>query len=290
MVDPEAEQTPKKRLADSPSRLIGRLSTHIKAIEVLREHDKAEANQQLESLGATGDVEIDIMNQFYTNGTIAHIDDFMEAHAMVMRALEVLNRNRRRHPTLRIHGPFRVIAAFFIAQFSRMQIEFHIRRGLHEVGAMYRYREAQTEFGAPESPLLSRAADQLGDLSDSAPTGSWTVIKLFLGGAVISAAGGAFSSMLDAMNASMWMFTLSTVFLIVMALITSWIIVQSASIARRRIHLTLDSPLKALYEVMGGAGDPPNDPTRQFVLIAVVVLCIAWIIFPTALGIVLIPS
>jgi hypothetical protein len=55
-------------------------------------------------------------------------------------------------------------------------------------------------------------------------------------------------------------------------------------LARRRTRIALDAPLRALYETLGAAGDPPRDRSRAFVVYAVLLLALAWVVVPAALG------
>jgi hypothetical protein len=62
-----------------------------------------------------------------------------------------------------------------------------------------------------------------------------------------------------------------------------WCILQAAAIARRRTHIALDQPLRALWETIGAAGHPPRDHSRQFATYAVILLAVAWIVVPVAI-------
>ena len=53
--------------------------------------------------------------------------------------------------------------------------------------------------------------------------------------------------------------------------------------ARRRIVLTTERPFEALYETIGRCGDPPKDQSRQFALIAMILLAVGWILVPVGL-------
>ena len=62
-----------------------------------------------------------------------------------------------------------------------------------------------------------------------------------------------------------------------------WCILRAAAIARRRVRIALDQPLRALWETIGAAGHPPRDQSRQFAVIAVVLLVLAWVVVPVAI-------
>ena len=63
----------------------------------------------------------------------------------------------------------------------------------------------------------------------------------------------------------------------------AWVILRGAAVARRRIKLTLDGPLNALWETIGRCGSPPSDPARTFGLIAVILALLPWLLIPTGL-------
>ena len=58
--------------------------------------------------------------------------------------------------------------------------------------------------------------------------------------------------------------------------------------ARHRIRLTLDNPLKALWETVGAAGTPPKDSSASFALIAIVLSGLALVLIPVVLVVVVV--
>jgi len=64
-------------------------------------------------------------------------------------------------------------------------------------------------------------------------------------------------------------------------------VITAAAIARRRTRIALDAPLRALYETLGAAGDAPRDRSRDFVVYAVLLLALAWVVVPLALALAL---
>ena len=63
----------------------------------------------------------------------------------------------------------------------------------------------------------------------------------------------------------------------------AWIMLRGAAVARRRIHLTLDGPLEALWQTIGRCGQPPRDPARVIALIAVILALLPWLLIPLGL-------
>ena len=57
---------------------------------------------------------------------------------------------------------------------------------------------------------------------------------------------------------------------------------HGAAIARRRIRLSLDRPLGALWETVGWCGNPPKDNARTFAAVAIAVTVVGWLVIPVA--------
>ncbi|MEZ5169060.1 MAG: hypothetical protein R2695_22180 [Acidimicrobiales bacterium] len=68
--------------------------------------------------------------------------------------------------------------------------------------------------------------------------------------------------------------------LLLLSTIASWVILQGAAVARRRIVLTTEKPFRALYETIGRCGNPPGDASKQFALIAMILLIVGWALVP----------
>jgi hypothetical protein len=75
----------------------------------------------------------------------------------------------------------------------------------------------------------------------------------------------------------------STGFLFVFAGL-AWAALFAAGVARRRIRLSTDQPMKALWETIGACGEPPHDESYNFAVYAIVLLILAWILVPLAFG------
>jgi hypothetical protein len=60
----------------------------------------------------------------------------------------------------------------------------------------------------------------------------------------------------------------------------SWVILRGAAVARRRIKVSLDRPLQALWETIGSCGKPPKDSARTFAALAIVITIVGWLAIP----------
>jgi hypothetical protein len=271
---------------DGLDRLLGRLD----AVRVLSERDEDEALAELEALAVQGRVETEMVAELAVRDVLAHPDRFVTSHVALMKALEVLDRNGGRTPELRIGGPLRPAATVLVQTLARLQVERYQRTVLSRVGDLYRRREAQSIAGSHEHVMLRRARWQVDRLLAEAPSGGLAITGLLLGGAALSFLGAAVSSVLDAINAHWWALLLTVLVFVAIALATCWVLIRSAATARRRIRITIDQPLAALYETVGGAGEPPDDPTRQFTLYSLLALIVGWVVVPAALGLLLWPD
>ena len=64
----------------------------------------------------------------------------------------------------------------------------------------------------------------------------------------------------------------------------AWVALYAAGVARRRIRLSTDQQMRALWEAVGAAGDPPRDESYNFAVYAIVLLIVAAIVVPAAIG------
>lgn len=64
----------------------------------------------------------------------------------------------------------------------------------------------------------------------------------------------------------------------------AWVALYAAGVARRRIRLSTDQQIRALWEAVGAAGDPPRDESYNFAVYAIVLLIVAAIVVPAAIG------
>jgi hypothetical protein len=68
---------------------------------------------------------------------------------------------------------------------------------------------------------------------------------------------------------------------IVLAL--SWVFLYGAAVARRRIRLSTDRPVRALWDAIGSCGEAPRDHSLGFALIAIALLIVAWLAVPVVI-------
>jgi len=107
--------------------------------------------------------------------------------------------------------------------------------------------------------------------------------SFIVGGAAISGLASALRNAGDFAGRTRVYTILAGVLIFLVFLMLAWAVLRGAAVARRRIELTTKEPMRALWDVVGRAGNPPKDPSVQFVIIALVVLSVAWLAIPIAL-------
>lgn len=270
---------------DSPAQL---LIDQIDALRVLRADTDEEKGQPLEQIGGKGIVEQEIVSQMSATKTLNHPQRFEEAHRMMMRSIEVLDRNGQRPANMPRLGPLRPIAQWLVQQVTRWIVRSHLNRVTSRICGLYEKREANSEWSHPEHSMLRRA--RLDARRVQAGSANQTVgLPTFLvgGAALTSLASGLQSLARSALDSTIGVIALGLAMVFVLAAL-SWVALYSASIARRRIRLSTDQPLRALWETIGAAGKPPRDESYSFAAYAIILLVLSWIVIPLVVWLALI--
>lgn len=271
--------------------VIDRLLDRLDAVRVLRERDHHASEAALEAIGVSGPVEQLMLEEVGDLTPLAHPDRFWDAHRTLMRALEVFDRNGARAPIpLPIRGPFRPLtplAAILVQLMIRTQVRSHQIRVINDVRRLYGRREATCVLHTQEFALLRMARKQMTRLTDDYRDGKSGFAGLVVVAAALSSTSAVLTSILDVANRHWWVWVVIGTLLVTVALGASWVILNAAAIARRRSRIALDTPIAALLETIGHAGEPPRDPTKQFVVFALIALVVGWLTAPILIAILL---
>ena len=209
---------------------------------------------------------------------LADADRFGDAHRLVMRALEIHDRDGWRHPrVLRIGRLTRAIeyAAELVAKYVVRSYTSDLSRHLT---TLYSRREAQAMIGSPERNLLEQARTETERVSAgyrgaSFPALISTIAALPLVAGLIRGIGG-----LDWLDGTVQV--VLGVALFVGFGVLSYLLLQGAATARHRAHLLLDGPLRALWETIGRAGNPPEDDATTIAAVAIIMTLLGWFVVP----------
>jgi hypothetical protein len=259
--------------------VLDQLTDSLNTLRLLREDDPQRADVMLEQFGAAGRVESQMLTQLAQQRPLRIPDRFPEAHRTVMRAIEVFDRNGARPPSS-LRASFltpvarrivQVLIAIVVRSYQRSVIE-HLRR-------MYALREANSVPGSAEYRMLTVARRQIDRVTEDLSRRTGGLPAFLVGGAAFSLV----SSTVQAVTGSRWVLLVVAAVTAALAVAAFWCVVSAAGVARRRTRIALDAPLRALFETIGAAGDPPRDKSRDFVVYAVLLLAVAGVVVPAAL-------
>lgn len=250
----------------------------------LRKTDSDRADTVLNELGASDEADRQIILELAAPKPLWLTDRFLDAHTLVVRALEVLDRNATHKVKAPPLGPLGVVVRFLIELVTRFIVRNHLRTLTTEIGYLYARREANCLPDDPARPLLRRGRQDLAKISPSFKKNPLGIPTFLLTGAVLS-------SMLSWLQQASGLFTsssvatiIATVAVVLVAALASWVIVRGAATAHRRIALTTDGPVEALYETIGRCGRPPQDAAGAFAIISIILTLLALLIVPIGLA------
>ena len=259
------------------------LVDQIDALRVLRADTDEEKGRLLEQIGGKGLVEQEMVSQMSAIKPLLHPDRFEEAHRIMMRGIEVLDRNGPRPATVPNVGPLRPIAQWLVQQVTRWIVKSHLNRLTARICGLYEKREANSDWGTREHAMLRRARLDARRVQANSTGNALGLPTFLLGGAALtSVASGLQSLTRSAMDSTLGVSILGFIAVFVLGAL-SWVALYSAGVARRRIRLSTDQPMKALWETIGAAGRPPRDESYNFAVYAIILLVLAWIVIPLAI-------
>ncbi len=275
---------PDEDAPSSPDLVLDELDEKFAAFQAFRKSDKDATNSILGDLGASDDVDRDIVLELSSPDPLGHPDRFPEAHALVMRALEVLDRNGIRGPSVKARwlGPLRPVAVWVVGLVTQFIVRRHQARIINALVDLYARREANCSLNDPSLRSITRARVHAERLAPGFRRNPLGVPTFLLGGAILSSAVSALQRFLVASIDALPGQIAVSLALFAVILGIGWAILLGSAAARRRIHLTLDKPLAALYQTIGRCGEPPRDQSRIFALIAIILILVSGFVVPLA--------
>jgi hypothetical protein len=263
--------------------LLDELTERLDTLKLIRTDDEQRADAILEQFGAKGRVESEMLDQLSARAPLRYPDRFEEAHRTVMRALEVFDRNAARPPSNLHVGPLEPVASYVVQLLIRIIVRDHQKTVVAQIRQLYARRWANSVKGSPEFGMLRLARLEMERLTPDFQRKSVGLPTFLLGGAALSGVASLFQQVLVAAAHNRVLLLVVAGVFVALALGGFWCILRAAAIARRRVRIALDQPLRALWETIGAAGHPPRDQSRQFAVYAVVLLVLAWVVVPVAI-------
>jgi len=206
--------------------------------------------------------------------------EFPEAHRMAMRSLEVLDRNGARPVQLPRLGPDKPIVEWVVQLITRWIVKGYQNTLVSHIRKLYERREANSIWGSDEHIKLRRARLDATRVEQGFKGNPIGIPTFLLGGAFVTSAASAVTNLVSNAVRNDVLLIVIGVFFALLLLGLSWVALYSAAVARRRIRLTTQQPIQALYDVIGAAGNPPRDQSYNFAAIAIILLILSWVVVP----------
>jgi hypothetical protein len=259
--------------------VLDQLTDSLDTLRLLREDDPQRAGVMLEQFGAAGRVESQMLTQLGQRPALHLPDRFPEAHRTVMRAIEVFDRNAARPPSSLRAGFLTPLAKRIVQVLITIVVRSYQRSVIEHLRRLYALREANSVPASPEYRMLTVARRQTDRVIEDLSRRTGGLPAFLVGGAAFSLV----SSTVQEVTGSRWVLLAVAAVTATVAIAAFWCVIGAAGVARRRTRIALDAPLRALYETLGAAGDPPRDKSRDFVVYAVLLLAVAGVVVPAAL-------
>jgi hypothetical protein len=255
----------------------------IDALRILRAETDEERDQLLFELAGSGRVEQEMLTQMSSPLPLLHPERFEEAHRYMVRGLEVLDRNGPRSPRVKGFGPLSPVIQWLAQQVIRFIVRSYQEKVLRNICGLYERREAASSWSSPEHSMLRRCSLDISRVKEGMNGKALGLPTFIFGGAIFTSVASGLRSLSElALGNSIGLAGFAAV-LVAIFLLLSWLALYSSGIARKRIKISIDQPIKALYETIGFAGKPPKDESGNFAVFAIIFLALSWLIVPLSL-------
>jgi len=241
------------------------------------------AERALSRIGGASEADTRLVSEIAIAKPLAQPDRFDEAHRLVMKSLEVLDRDGFRDPPVVTIGPLRALARPAVEFVAKYIVRSFTRRVVDDLATLYSQRESQSVPASPERKLLARRRIELERLQPRFGGGGLGAPILLAAGAAVPALA-SIGQQLGAIDIqARWVLTAVAAPLILFVLL-SWMLLRGAAVARHRSRLILGQPLAALWQTIGHAGDTPEDDSVLFATIAILLTALVWFALPAMIA------
>ena len=279
----EAETSADEEKGRDDDTFLDELEERFSSFQVLRKTEPGQADAVLTELGANDELDRQIILEVSAKRPLGHPNKFPAAHALAVRSLEVLDRNGTRKIKVKAAGPLDPVAAYFVGLVTGFIVKSYVSSTIDAMRKLYTRRWANALEGDPAREMLARARFHTEKLTPGFKRNPLGVPTFLLGGAAVSfAASAAQGALRSAASGTIARIAATAIMFLVLAAM-SWVVIRGAAIARRRIKLTTEGPMKALWQTIGRCGDPPKDQSKTFALVAVILLAAGWLVIPIGL-------
>jgi hypothetical protein len=176
-------------------------------------------------------------------------------------------------------GPLRVATRYLVELVARYLVVSYVKRVVTELRNLYWLREMESE-DTTHVPLFRRARRDAQALLEITTGREIGVPTFVLGGLLIPAGVSAWRLASGFTFEHWWVAVLVGVVGIAIGLVISWVVLRGAALARRRIRLSVEEPLRELWTTIGWCGSPPKDHSKRFATVAIALTLGVWIVLP----------
>jgi len=257
---------------------LDQFSEKLEAFKTFAKNDQAAADAIFESLGGKGKVEQEMLLQLGAWKPLYKPERFDDAHHVAMRALEVLYRNGHRKAPLKL-SVFTPVAQYSVQLVTRFVVRDHVKNVVNSIDHLYTRRWASAPRDTPDARMLRRAWFYVEKVRAGYKGKSLGLPTFVLGGAFVSSLTGLLSNLFRSGTLNKWLLIILAMVLYLVMIALAYGIIKGSAIARRRIKMSLDQPLRNLWDVVGAACNPPKDQAIQFAMVSLIIMAV------TALGI-----
>jgi len=259
------------------------LVNRLDSFQLLRNSSGSEADEVLSELGATSKIDREIVLQLGAKRPLGHPARFEEAHGLAVRSLEVLDRNGHRDIPVPNLSFLSHIVRFLVQIVTQFIVRSYISNVIDSMYRLYERREAASPADWEHLPMLTRARIHTERIRPGFKRSKLALPAFLFGGAILSPIIGVVQNAIGSLkNQTVRIILLVVLFLLLTAV--SWILVHGSAVARRRIRLTAENPIKALYQVIGRCGRPPNNMSTVFAVISLILTIVSLVV--VAIGII----
>jgi len=253
------------------------LVNRLDSFQLLRNSSGSDADDVLAELGATSEVDREIVLQLGAKRPLGHPERFEEAHGLAVRALEVLDRNGHRSIPVPNLSFLSHVVRFLVQIVTQFIVRSYISNVIDSMYRLYERREAASPAAWEHLPMLTRARIHTARIRPGFKRSKLALPAFLFGGAILSPLIGVLQSAIGSLkNQTVRIVLLVVLFLLLTAV--SWIIVHGSAVARRRIRLTAQNPVEALYQVIGRCGHPPNNMSTVFAVISLILTIVSLVV------------
>ena len=223
------------------------------------------------------------MLQLGARRPLRHPRRFEDALGLAARSLEVLDRNRHHSiPVLNL-GFLSPVVGFLVQIVTQFIVHSYISSVIDSMYRLSERREAASLVDCEYLPMLTRARLYNQRIRPGLKGSGLALPGFLFGGVIMSPLVGLVQSAISGLNhETIRLGLLIILFLLMTAM--SWILVKGSAVAPRRISLTAENPIKALYQVIGRGGNPPGNMSTVFAVISLILTVVSLVV--VAVGIV----